>query len=311
MTLLIQNSAGSLIVSLERTGGTPATGLATTDVQVDLKKATDSFFVNKALTAPVLATASIGAGANGTVNLSVLGGAVGNLYTVEVTVPGLTAPLTVTKSGTVLEVALSVVGGVPVGAENTAALVADAINALGGEIQATATGTGADSLSNAEGPTAFLGGVDGDFTELGGGSYELDLTAAETDTLGQLFVRVSGASIRTIVQSATVATATPATPTPDLTIPTTAVFGYVRDASGTAVPNASVTFRVLSVPTVLHPTTEGLVLSTRVITVKTDSTGFFTADLVTGAAIDVIISAANYRRTFVVPSVSSNLFNIV
>lgn len=310
MTLLIQNTTGVVVVYLETTGGTPATDLTTSDVQVSLKKSDETFFTSKALTAPILATAAIGGGADGTVNLTVLGGAIGNSYTVEVTVPGGTAPLTVTKVGTALTVALSVSGGVPVPGENTATLVAAAINDLAGEISAVASGTGADPLTGAEGPTAFLGGVDGDFTELGGGSYMLDLTATDTDTLGQLFIRFTGTAFRTIIESATVATALPATPTPTLTIPTTTIYGYIRSVSGAAVVGASISVRVLSQPTVLHPATEGLVLSAGLITDKTDSDGFFALDLVTGSQVDIFIPSANYRRTFTVPAVSSNLFDI-
>lgn len=310
MTLLIQNTAGVLVLALEDTGDSPATGLTATDVQIDLKKAGETFFTNKALTAPVLATAAIGSGADGTVNLTVLGGAVGNTYTVEVTVPAGTSALNVTKSGTALTVELAVNAGVPAVAENTATLIAAAINALLGEISAVASGTGVDSLSIAEGPTAFTGGVDGDFTELGGGSYQLDLTATDTDTLGQLFVRASGATIRTIVESATVATAVSPTPTPDLSIPTTTIFGYIKDVGGSAAVGATVAIRVLSQPTVLHPSTEGLVLTTSLITATTDATGFFTVDLVTGSQVDIFIPAANYRRTLTVPASSSNLFDI-
>jgi len=307
--LLIQNSAGSVVVSLETTGGSSALGLSTTDVQVDLKKDTDAFFSNKALTAPVDATAAIGSGADGTVNLAVPGSA-GNSYTVEVTVPGGTSGLVAAKTGTAVTVALAVTAGVPAPAQNTATLVAAAITALGTEVTATASGTGADALTAAEGPTAFTGGVDGDFTALGSGSYELDLVAADTDILGQLFIRFSGPTIRTIVISATVAVATANPPTPDLTIPTTTIFGYVRDVSGGAVAGASVGIRVLSTPTLLHPTTDGVLVTSSLLTTTTDSTGFFTIDLVTGSQVDVFIPSASYRRTFTVPAVSTNLFDI-
>jgi hypothetical protein len=309
MTLLIQSAAGSIVASLETTGGTSATGLATTDVQVDLKKSSDAFFSNKTLTAPVDATADIGTGANGTVTVAVPGSA-GSTYTVEVTVPGGTSSLLVTKVGVAVTVALAVSGGTPVGSENTATLVAAAIVALGTEVTATASGTGVDPLTGAEGPTSLSGGVDGDFTELGGGSYELDLTTSETDTLGQFFVRISGTTIRTVVLSATVAVATANPPTPDLTIPTTTVFGYVRDAGGSAVSGTSVGIRVLSVPTILHPTTEGLVLSNELLSSTTDTDGFFTIDLVTGSQVEVFIPVAGYKRTFLVPTASTNLFDI-
>lgn len=310
MSLLIQSSAGSIVVSLEDTGGSVATGLTSTNVQVDLKKSTDVFFVNKVLVATTLATASIGGGANGTVNLTVLGGAIGNTYTVSVTVPAGTNSLDVTKSGTALTVALATAAGVPDAPQNTATLIAAAVNALSGEISAVASGTGVDSISAAEGPTSFTGGIDGDFTELGGGSYQLDLSTTDTSVLGQFYVRFSGTTIRTVVESANVVVATPASPTPDLTIPTTTMFGYVRDISGSAVASATIAIRVLSVPTVLHPTTDGMVVSTELITSSTDSAGFFTIDLITGSQVDFFIPSANYRRTFTVPTASTNLFDL-
>lgn len=308
-TLLIQSTVGSIQFYIETTGGSPATDLTTTDVQVDLKKSSDAFFVNKVLTPDVLATANIGAGANGTVTVGVPGTA-GNFYTVQVTVPGGTAPLTVTKSGTAVTVALAVVGGVPAAASNTALLVANAINSLDSEVQATASGTGADPLTGVEGPTSLAGGVDGDFTNLGAGYYELDLDTSDTDTLGSISVRITGASIRSTLQQATVVVATPASPTPSWTVPTSTVYGYVLSASGSAVANAAVAVRVLSVPTVLHSGSEGLVITSDIETTRTDSTGYFALSLIAGSLVDIFIPSANYRRTFTVPSTSTNLFDL-
>lgn len=307
--LLIQSSTGSLQFYLETTGGTPATGLATTDVQVDLKKSDDAFFVNKSLTPDTNATADIGGGANGTVTVAVPGSA-GDLYTIEVVVPGGTSALSVDKSSTTVTVNLAVSAGVPVAASNTATLVAAAINDLDSEMTATASGTGADPLTSAEGPTSLSGGADGDWTELGAGFYELDLTAADTDTLGSFAVRVTGTTIRSSLETATVVVATPSSPTPSQTVPTTTLFGYLYDAEGEPLVGASIGVRVLSQPTVLHPGTEGLVVSTGLVSTETDSTGYFTVTLVAGTAVDVFIPAANYRRTITVPSTSSNLFDI-
>lgn len=107
------------------------------------------------------ATADIGSGANGTVTITADGtdtdGVDGNDWNVEVTVPAGTSPLTVSTSGTTITVALSVSGGSPVGPDNTATLVAAAIDALT-DFSATASGTGADSLSAAE-DVDFAGGT--------------------------------------------------------------------------------------------------------------------------------------------------------
>lgn len=105
------------------------------------------------------ATASIGSGTDGTVNITsdAAEGTAGNALTVEVVVPSGTSPLSASYSSGALTVSLSVNSGVPVTADNTATLVAAAIDALA-EFSATASGTGADSLSTAEGPTQFSGG---------------------------------------------------------------------------------------------------------------------------------------------------------
>lgn len=107
------------------------------------------------------ATAAIGSGADGTVNITANGdlvGSAGNGYTVAVTVPTGTSALSVSLSGNELVVALDVTGGVPNAAANTATLIAAAIDALD-DFSAVASGTGADSISVAEGPTQFTGGA--------------------------------------------------------------------------------------------------------------------------------------------------------
>lgn len=107
------------------------------------------------------ATAAIGSGGNGTVTITADGdlvGSDGNGYTVAVTVPSGTSSLDVSLSGNELTVALDVTAGVPNAGANTATLVAAAIDALD-DFSAVASGTGADPLSSAEGPTQFTGGA--------------------------------------------------------------------------------------------------------------------------------------------------------
>lgn len=102
--------------------------------------------------------AAIGAGANGTVTLTAdEEGTGGNAWTVQVTVPAGTSPLTVTRTGTAIVVALSVSGGVAVTADNRALYVAAAIERAVPGVSAVASGTGATALSTASGPTAFSG----------------------------------------------------------------------------------------------------------------------------------------------------------
>lgn len=115
------------------------------------------------------ATASIGSGPNGTINLEMPDGASGNTFTIEVVVPAGTAPLTTTVVGTAITVNLAVSGGVPIPSENTAVLVANSLQGAG--ISAIPTGNGTDSFSLAEGPTSFSGGSD----EVIGESEDFDI----------------------------------------------------------------------------------------------------------------------------------------
>jgi hypothetical protein len=107
------------------------------------------------------AVAAIGTGANGTVNVVAdvgLSGPLGNTATVEVVDPApANGALSAVDVAGVLTVTLAVAAGVLDTAANTATLVAAAIDALD-DFSATASGTGADSLDAAEGPTPFAGG---------------------------------------------------------------------------------------------------------------------------------------------------------
>jgi hypothetical protein len=109
------------------------------------------------------AVAAIGTGANGTVNVITtdgFGGTVGNTATIEVTEPAGTSALTVVISGVnneIITVQLDVVGGVAGAGPNTATLIAAAIDAEA-NFSATASGTGADSIVDPEGPFSFSGG---------------------------------------------------------------------------------------------------------------------------------------------------------
>lgn len=302
-TQLVQNTSGSVVFFLETEAGDPATGLSFSDLIVSFRKSGGSF-TSKTLATSAITT--IGTGANGTVSLEVdTPGAAGNAWTVAVTVPAGTSPLTVTFVGTAITVALAVSGGVPVTPSNTATLVAAAINAAVTAVTATASGTGADSLSLAESET-FTGGVDY-LEDLGLGFYELDFTADELDTVGSFHVRVTGSTIRSIVVSGYVLASAPTIDTVLGPVPvTTTIFGYVYNVDGTPNAGATVSARTLTLPA----TYPGGVVSSKLVTAKTDSTGYFTLDLLTGSTVQVNVPSASYRRTFVVPTTSTSLFYV-
>ncbi len=152
--------------------------------------------------------------------------------------------------------------------------------------------------------------TDLNFTELGGGFYEIDVSATDTNTLGNFYLRVQGGTIKTALTVSFVVVAAPVNP-PTVTPPTTvAIFGYIYGPDATPLSGASVTARILGTPTVLHPGDDGLVISQGLVVVETDTDGFFTISLIAGVSVDFFISEAGYRRTFVVPSTSTNLFDI-
>lgn len=148
------------------------------------------------------------------------------------------------------------------------------------------------------------------FVELGAGFYEISLATTDTDTLGNLYLRLSGATIKTALVTAYIAETAPVNPTSPVSVPTTVLFGYVNGVDGSPLYGASVSARILASPSVQHPAEEALVLGTGLVTVKTDAAGFFTISLVTGAEVDLFIPSAGYRRTLLVPATSQNVFSI-
>lgn len=303
---LIQNTASTVVLFLaDRYLGTGKEHLTSTDVLVSLKKPADPIFVAKTLIPTVNATATIGGGANGSVLVGVPG-TYGNLFTVEVEVPVGTSPLSATVVGNVITVSLSVTGGIANNSENTAILVATALENASELVTASYSGTGADPLTVASGPTALVGGTDGSLIDIGGGYYKLALLAADTSALGALYIRVDGPDINSIVDVANVGAVTPVVPPTIPTIPTTVIFGTLLDPAGDPVENACVSAKILATPAIF----DGVVISSSLTTVRTDASGYFTLTLITGAQVDVFIPSANYRRTITVPATSTSLFDI-
>lgn len=186
-------------------------------------------------------------------------------------------------------------------------------------LELTADGSAATGLTFADITADLLkeGGaftpmvLDGvNFTETGGGFYQLDLAAADNDTLGNSSVRVSGATIRTTLLSAFVAAVVPTSPTTTPAPPRTAIFGFLKEPDGSAVVNATVAVSILSTPYINNEGDDGVLITDGLLIAKTDASGFFTISLITGSIVEFFISSANYRRTITVPVASTNLFDL-
>lgn len=147
------------------------------------------------------------------------------------------------------------------------------------------------------------------WTEVGSGTYTVDLSANDTDTLGNMYLRVTGATVKTTLSPLFISEAAPA-PTATLPVATTLLFGYVLDAQGQPLAGAAVSARILANPSVGFSGTEGYVQGATLVTANTDGSGFFQISLVTGAQVDFFIPSATYRRTLEVPVDSTNVFDI-
>jgi hypothetical protein len=113
------------------------------------------------------ATAAIGSGADGVVTVTAAGtqlGATGNINAIVVNIPIGTSPLSVSYVSNVITVNLSVSSGALVALDNTATLVAAAIDGLT-DFTAVASGTGATALTIAA-TVLFTGGLTNTIREL-------------------------------------------------------------------------------------------------------------------------------------------------
>ena len=197
--------------------------------------------------------------------------------------------------------------------------VQDSVGSLIVYLELTADGSPATGLTFAsvtadlrkEGGAFAAMTLDGtNFTETGAGFYELDLAVGDTDTLGNLHVRVQGATIRTTLLSAFISEIVPTSPTTTPAPPRTTIFGFIKDADGSAVVNATVSVKILSTPYINNAGDDGILIADGLLIAKTDASGFFTISLITGSIVEFFISSANYRKTITVPVVSTNLFDI-
>lgn len=150
------------------------------------------------------------------------------------------------------------------------------------------------------------------FTEIGSGFYEVDFAASNTDVLGNLYLSITGSTVKTSLHSAYVAVAGSVSPTVSPpTLGLSLISGYLQDLSGNPIVNTSVSAKILNTPSLIPGSGGNIVgMATTTIVVKTDSQGYFSLSLVEGANVDIIIPAINYRRTILVPVSDTALFSI-
>jgi hypothetical protein len=144
------------------------------------------------------------------------------------------------------------------------------------------------------------------FVEVGNGIYDFTLDATDVDTLGSLTIVITGAGIdqsTTIIEVVAASVATSV-----VSLQTCVISGHVHDATGQPVPGASVSARVVGLPSIEQ---SQAAVTDDLVTAKTNSNGEFFITLVRLADVEIFISASNFRRRLVVPNqASAQLFAI-
>lgn len=316
--IIVKNQPVSLTIFLRNTAtGVGATGLTYSQVTASYKLANATTFTTKTLSpsnyleigggfysisfgGQTNATATIGSGPNGAVTLSAINsakGAAGNAYTVQVVVPvSGTTPLTVALVGSAITVTLAVSAGVLVGASNTATLVAQAIRTALANFDAVASGSGVTALASNQGPLSFSGGADGELNATGNGILRASATSTDLGVESFLIIDTSSGN---------------PTPTPNTPPDTTTVMGFLYDTDGTPLAGSSVVARLIELPLVQYTNSQSFAIASKPVVTESDSTGFFSLELITGATFDIFIADVNFRKMITVPTTSDNIFNIV
>jgi hypothetical protein len=155
-----------------------------------------------------------------------------------------------------------------------------------------------------------------DFRENGNGVYEILFSGTELNTLGTFIyvVNSNGAlpspATRQYLGQAFVESSSTYTPG-TIALPTNVITGNLVDLSGSALIGEAVSARVLCAPNILGSSPNIGGIGTDMVSVQTDSGGFFALELLQGAIVDIVIPSINYRRTLTVPSNSTDvLFDI-
>lgn len=153
-----------------------------------------------------------------------------------------------------------------------------------------------------------------DFRENGGGVYEILFGATELNTEGTFLFLVTGAvplplpAIREFIGQAVVQRVEAYSPG-GISLNTNTLTGNLVDIKGNALIDVAVSARVLEAPEILGATPNIGGVGTDIISVRTDSNGFFALEVLQNSLIDITIPRIGYRRTLRVPAnVTDKLF---
>ncbi len=145
-----------------------------------------------------------------------------------------------------------------------------------------------------------------DFVDLGLGTYELSLTAADTAVLGDLVIFVTSTLTHDHITVVSVVATVPGTTPGQPVVDTAYIYGYLRDLEDNPIDNSPVVFRILDTPNILGV---GVGISNSTVITKSASDGFFYINIISGTSVDVVVSAINFRRSLTVPYIPLNLFS--
>lgn len=151
----------------------------------------------------------------------------------------------------------------------------------------------------------------GNFSNLGNGYYAVGLSATDTNTVGSVTVLLQSTLFEDALIHVTVVGSSASLPAgPSISVTTGSVYGVVRTGDGSPLVNATVTAVPVGAPIILSSGVEGVIVSNKPITTKTDSTGYFVISTIVGLTLDVYIPAVNYRATVVMPAGSANIADL-
>lgn len=146
-----------------------------------------------------------------------------------------------------------------------------------------------------------------DLNEIGDGVYRIGFSALELDTLGSFIYRVISTvnDAAPYIKEVDVVSETSSVVAVD--VDSCSIWGHIVALDTTPFQDAAVSANLVSVPEVLNLAG----ISSTIISVKTNSEGYFIINLPRLAMVTITIPSINYIRTITVPSVASkNLFEV-